>query len=60
MMHRKLPIMLNTVLLPFEDKIVYDSFLSSYHLSFGDGIMEMLEKDYKNAMESFGVITKIV
>jgi len=60
MMHRKLPIMLNTVLLPFEGKIVYDSFISSYHLSFGGGIMEVLEKDYKNAMESFGVITKIV
>src|SRR6516164_7404474 len=33
-----LPVMTQTVLLPFKDKIVYDGLMSSYSISFGPGI----------------------
>jgi len=49
--------MLETVLLPFEDKIVYDSFFSSYNVSFGKGIRETLEIDYNNAKNTYGIMT---
>ena len=58
-MQNKFPIMLETVLLPFEDKIVYDSFMSSYPVSLGEGIMEIIEKDYNKVMKTSGVVTRI-
>jgi hypothetical protein len=33
-----LPIMIETVLLPFNDKIIYDSIFLPYHIIFGGGI----------------------
>ena len=33
-----LPVLTQTVLLPFKDKIVYDGLMSSYNISFGPGI----------------------
>jgi len=58
-MHRELPVMLDTVLLPFGDKIVYDSFMASLPLSFGDGIRKMLDDDYVRAKDMYGIITKL-
>jgi len=58
-MQNKFPVMLETVLLPFEDKIIYDSFISSYPVSLGEGIMEIIEKDYNKAMEASGVVTRL-
>jgi len=53
------PIMVEVVLLPFGDKIIYDSFLVSNHISFGPGIRETFNTDYKNAKEKFGIITSL-
>jgi len=58
-MHRDLPVMLDTVLLPFGDKIIYDSFMISLPLTFGDGMREMLYDDYARAKDMYGITTKL-
>lgn len=58
-MHRKLPVMLDTVLLPFGDKIVYDSFMASQAIEFGGGVMDMLEGEYAEAEKKYGIISKL-
>ena len=58
-MHRRLPVMLETVLLPFGDKIIYDSFMASQQLSFGSGITDMFAEESAKAEEKYGVITKL-
>ena len=58
-MRRQLPIMLETVLLPFGDKIIYDSFMTSRTIEFGGGIREMFEAEYTKAKDQYGVITKL-
>ena len=58
-MHRQLPVMLDTVLLPFKDKIIYDSFMASHNISFGDGIKEMFEKEYVESKDMYGIIRKL-
>ena len=39
-----LPVLINTVPLPFKDQIIYDSLLSGYPISFGGGIRAELER----------------
>ena len=56
-MQRKLPVMLETVLLPFGDKIIYDSFMGSHDIEFGGNVMEMFEREYAEAKH--GIITKL-
>ena len=58
-MHRRLPVMLETVLLPFGDKIIYDSFMASHGIDFGDGIRDMFEDEYAKANDKFGIIRKL-
>ena len=58
-MHRKLPVMLGTVLLPFGDKIIYDSFMASDALTFGDGIRKLLDDDYARAKDMYGITTSL-
>ena len=57
-MHRQLPVMLETVLLPFKDKIIYDSFFSSHNVNFGNGIQKIFEDEYTKAKALYGIITK--
>jgi hypothetical protein len=56
-LQRELPVHINTVLLPFKDKIIYDSFIGTMNISFGNGLKEMFSKVYKNAMKN-GIITR--
>jgi hypothetical protein len=49
----------DTVLLPFEDKIIYDSLLRPYSVSFGSGIRRGLNNDYRRVQEQGGVITTL-
>lgn len=44
-----LPIRLQTVLLPFQDSIVYDGFIVPYNVYFGSGIREDLKHIYTKA-----------
>jgi hypothetical protein len=58
-MGRRLPVMLETVLLPFNDKIIYDSFMASYDVGFGKGIQSSLDEEYNEAKETYGVISTL-
>ena len=57
-MQQKLPTQIETVLLPFEDKIIYDSFTSSMSISFGEGAKKMFREMYEKAIVH-GIITRL-
>jgi hypothetical protein len=44
-----LPVRLQTVLLPFQDEIVYDGFFAPYNIYFGGGITDDLKHIYLKA-----------
>ncbi len=54
-----LPRLIATVLLPFQGKIIYDGLMSGYSISFGGGIKRTLNEEYKQAKETFGIITSL-
>src|ERR1017187_5868771 len=54
-----LPVMTQTVLLPFKDKIVYDGLMTSYSISFGPGIRRNLTEDFKEAKARHGIVTSL-
>jgi hypothetical protein len=58
-MHSELPVIIETVLLPFGESIVYDSFIASHSIKFGDGIRNMLEEEYINAKNKCGIVMKL-
>ncbi len=54
-----LPIYVKAVLIPFEDRIIYDSLLSSYPVLFGGGYKHSLNATYRSVQERGGIITKL-
>ncbi|MFL5661287.1 MAG: hypothetical protein ACJ8BW_08030 [Ktedonobacteraceae bacterium] len=56
---RPLPVLAQTVLLPFEGRIIYDGLLQWYAVVFGPGIRARLNTEYRNAQEREGVITTL-
>jgi hypothetical protein len=54
-----LPILVQVVLLPFKDKIVYDGMMSKYNMSFGAGIRRSLNESFKEAKACHGIITSL-
>jgi hypothetical protein len=54
-----LPVLVETVLLPFKDRIVYDALLNAYHISFGPGIRRSLDQNYKEARARHGIVTSL-
>ncbi len=54
-----LPVLTQTVLLPFKNMIVYDGLMSSYNISFGPGIRRNLNEDFKEAKARHGIITSL-
>lgn len=54
-----LPVLIETVLLPFKDQIVYDGLLNAYRISFGPGIRRSLNDSYKQAKARHGVVTSL-
>ncbi len=54
-----LPILIKAVLLPFEDRIIYDSLLSSYSIHFGGGYRRSLKDTYRHIQEREGIITSL-
>jgi hypothetical protein len=50
-LQRKLPVTVETVLLPFKGMIVYDSFLSTMPLTYGEGAMAMFHEIYDKAIQ---------
>ncbi|MDZ7263357.1 MAG: hypothetical protein ONB16_02150 [candidate division KSB1 bacterium] len=54
-----LPIYIETVLLPFANKIITDGIFSRYRLNFGDGFTRNLQQSYQKALDQWGLITFI-
>ena len=44
-----LPVLTQTMLIPFKGVIVYDGLMTSYNISFGPGIRRNLNEDFKEA-----------
>ncbi|HUG91586.1 MAG TPA: hypothetical protein VML55_12165 [Planctomycetaceae bacterium] len=59
MLNRPWPVLADAVLLPFRDRIVYDSLMSSQNIFFGPGIRRGFEDDYRTAKERFGIVTSL-
>jgi hypothetical protein len=54
-----LPVLTQTVLLPFKGVIVYDGLMSSYNISFGPGIRRSLNESFKKAKARHGIVTSL-
>lgn len=56
---RVLPVMVETVLLPFKNKIIYDGTLQPYPFYLGLSIKGSLSETYHHAVEKFGIIASL-
>ena len=54
-----LPVMVETVLLPFKNKIIYDGTLQSSPFYLGVSIKGSLSETYHHAVEKFGIIASL-
>ncbi|MCL2150050.1 MAG: hypothetical protein FWH51_03860 [Dehalococcoidia bacterium] len=50
-MQRDLPVQFETVLLPFKDKIIYDSFMNIIPIFFTEGAKKVFREMYENALK---------
>lgn len=57
-LQRDLPLQIETVLLPFKGKIIYDSFISTIPVSYGEGAKAAFREMYAKAMK-YGIITDL-
>jgi hypothetical protein len=55
----KLPFIIKTVILPFKNQIIYDSFIASYNLSFGRGACESFRDEYREVKARYGIIESL-
>ena len=51
--------MVQTVLLPFEGRIVYDGLMTGYNISFGPGIRRSLKESFEDAKTRQGIVTAL-
>jgi len=56
---RPLPVMVQTVLLPFKDKVVHDGLMTSRNVSFGPGIRRSFNESFKEAKARHGIVTSL-
>jgi len=54
-----LPLMVETVLIPFKDRIIYDSLFNPYNISFGRGIREGFKESYNASKKKWGIIEQM-
>ena len=54
-----LPRMVEAMLLPFKDKIIYDGLLGDFNVSFGGGTKRILNDQYRFAKERQGIVTTL-
>ena len=50
-----LPLIVNTVILPFKDKIIYDGIMTSGNILIGPGMRSNLNTQYKQIKERYGI-----
>ena len=55
----KLPLFVEAVLLPFEDRIIYDSLLLSYNILIGGNMKRNLNDEYREIKANHGIITRL-
>jgi hypothetical protein len=53
------PVLLETVLIPFKDRIIHHGFFQPYLISFGGGICRSFNDDYQRAKSQYGIITRL-
>jgi len=58
-MRRELPVQIETVLLPFKDRIIFDSYMVSMSINFQGGAKRAFDEIYKNALKH-GIITSLI
>lgn len=56
---RRLPIMVEAVLLPFQGKIIYDGIVRGYNITFGGGIRSSLKEEYMAAKQNGRIIVTL-
>lgn len=54
-----LPIVLQTVLLPFKGDIIYDGVMTSFNVTFGRGIRDRFKASFQEAKAKHGIITSL-
>ena len=54
-----LPAVIETVLLPFRGKIVYDGIISTFNVAFGPGSRRGFEESFRTAKASHGITTSL-
>lgn len=54
-----LPFMVETVLIPFKDKIIYDSLLNTFNVSFGRNMRSGFKASYDAIKKKLGVIEQL-
>ena len=53
----RLPTVINTVLIPFKGKIIYDSIVRGGNIRYGAGYQKGLNESYRSAKSQYGIIT---
>lgn len=53
------PTFVETILLPFKDRIIYDGCCMGYSIYFGSGIRAGLKRAYEKAKHHYGLITQL-
>ncbi len=56
---RPLPLLLETVLLPYKGRIIYDGLCRPYDILFGSGIRSGLNEEYMTAKQNGRIITSL-
>jgi hypothetical protein len=54
-----LPAMIETVLLPFRGKIIYEGIISAFNVTFGPGSRRGFEEDFRIAKATHGIVTSL-
>lgn len=54
-----LPMIVDTVLLPFKNKIIYDGFLKQYNISFGGNYSSSVNDGYNLSKAKYGIIENL-
>jgi hypothetical protein len=54
-----LPIVLETILLPFKGAITYDGMMSPHNVSFGRGYREGFKQFFQEAKSKYGIVTSL-
>lgn len=55
----RFPVLVQTTLLPFKEKIVYDGFMKSQGIYFGQGMKSKMNEDYKKAKKNNNILSTI-